>query len=107
MAAYSFSLWRCWHGIEYFFDSINGSWITPDSEYIVFFAFQGLGAGNSTNFYFTVWPLLQGTCAGMYPVRSGHDPNDDFGIGANVGGGLTLSEWKSGLRARISVLTRE
>ena len=91
------------------YDSINGTWIKPDSEYIVFLWFMGLGAGNPTSFCFTVWPVLQGTCAGMYSVRSGHvyDPNDDFGMGANVSGGLTVSQWKSRLRARISVLTGE
>jgi len=93
-------------GLNPLYDSVNGTWIKPGTEYIVFLQFQGIG-GDSANFYFTTWPLLQGTCAGMYPVKSGivYDPNDDFGIGASSG--LTVSVWKSRLRARISTLTGE
>src|ERR1700733_3890151 len=88
-------------GTNPLYDSINGTWIKPDSEYIVFLNFQGLGS-NSTGFNFATWPILQGSCAGMYPVRGGlvYDPNDDYGIGASSG--LTVSVWKSRLRARIS-----
>ncbi len=82
-----------------------GTWIKPDSEYIVFLGLIQLNADSSYS-YFTLQPLWGsfGSNAGMYPVRDGIviDPHDDFGIGASSG--LTVSQWKTRLRARISKL---
>jgi hypothetical protein len=77
-------------------------WIKPGGEYIMFLRLAGVGSDTS-NGYFSVQPYwgVFGTNGGVYRVISGHvvDPNDDFGLGAS--GGLTVSEWKTRLRARI------
>ena len=83
----------------------DGSWwIKPGHEYIVFLNFDGVGADNTNN-YFTLnpGPAALGS-GGMYPVVDGivQDYNDDYGIGASSG--LTVTEWKTRLRARISAI---
>ncbi len=82
----------------------TGWWIKPGGEYIVFLRLAGVGSDTS-NGYFSVQPYwgVFGSQGAMYRVVSGHvvDPNDDFGIGASVSGGLTVSTWKTRLRARI------
>jgi hypothetical protein len=84
-------------------DSTNW-WIKPGGEYIMFLRLAGVGSDTS-NGYFSVQPYwgVFGNNGGVYRVISGHvvDPNDDFGLGASVSGGLTVSEWKTRLRARI------
>ncbi len=91
------------------FDSTNGSWIKPGRDYIVFLSFLGLDA-DSVKQYFTIWPVLGfGWSAGMYQITSisgspvVSDPNDDFGIGASSG--LSPTEWKTRLRAKIYKIT--
>ena len=83
-----------------------GNWIKRDSEYIVFLGFLGVYA-DSVNSYYDITPLwgALGTSGAMYRVQGGYviDPNDDFGIGASSG--LTVSEWKTRLRARIYKIT--
>ena len=83
----------------------SGTWIKPDSEYIVFLSLIQIKSDSSYS-YFTVQPLWGGfgSTAGMYPVRGGIvvDPHDDFGIGA--ASGLSVTDWKSRLRARIHKL---
>jgi hypothetical protein len=85
-------------------DSLGGWWVKPSHEYIVFLSFIGFGA-DSTKGYFSVFPgsTVIGTSGGMYPVIGGivQDPNDDFGLGSTH---LTVSQWKSRLRARIHTL---
>jgi hypothetical protein len=82
----------------------TGWWIKPGGEYIVFLYVHGVN-GDTSNGYFTIDPFwgVFGTQGAMYRVVSGHvvDPNDDFGLGASVSGGLTVSDWKTRLRARI------
>jgi hypothetical protein len=79
-------------------------WIKPGGEYILFLRLAGVGSDTS-NGYFSVQPYwgVFGNNGGVYRVISGHvvDPNDDFGLGASISGGLTVSEWKTRLRARI------
>jgi hypothetical protein len=79
------------------FSPLLGGWIKPGREYIVFLSFVGTGGG------FTTWPLLFGTCGGMYPVVGGivQYPHDDLSLG---GTNLTLSAFKAALRAKISAL---
>jgi hypothetical protein len=83
----------------------TGDWIKKDSEYVVFLNFVGVWS-DSANSYYSLSPDHGwfGSNAGLYPVRGGvvYDPNDDFGIGASVGGGLTVSQWKTRVRAKIS-----
>jgi hypothetical protein len=83
----------------------SGTWIKPDSEYIVFLHLQSV-KGDSLYNYFTVKPIWGafGSSAGMYPVHNGivSDPFDDFGIGASSG--LSVSVWKTRLRSRINKL---
>jgi hypothetical protein len=82
-----------------------GDWIKPDSEYIVFIGFESYGSDLSKSEFIPkpLWGMF-GFSGGMYQVHSGivSDPNDDFGIGASSG--LTVSEWKTRLRARINKL---
>jgi hypothetical protein len=82
----------------------TGWWVRPGGEYILFLRLAGVGS-DTANGYFSVQPYwgVFGTQGGIYRVISGHvvDPNDDFGIGASVPGGLTVSDWKTRLRARI------
>jgi hypothetical protein len=83
----------------------NGDWIKIDSEYVIFLNFTGLTADNSNGYYALMpnWGWF-GSMDGLYPVRGGkvYDPNDDFGIGASVSGGLSVAEWKTRVRARIN-----
>jgi hypothetical protein len=82
----------------------TGWWIKPNGEYIVFLFLQGNGRDTS-KYYFTVHPFwgVFGTSGAMYPVVNGIvvDPNDDFGLGST---NLTVADWKSRLRARISTI---
>jgi hypothetical protein len=79
-------------------------WCVPDSEYIVFLKFDGLGR-DSVQYYATLTPVGMSfsTLDGMYPVRGGivYDPNNDLGFGT----GLTVSEFKSKLRQKILSIT--
>jgi hypothetical protein len=83
----------------------TGDWIRPDSEYVVFLDFVGI-SGDTANGYYALLPAWGwfGSMDGLYPIRGGnvYDPNDDFGIGASAAGGLSVAEWKSRVRARIS-----
>jgi hypothetical protein len=85
-------------------NEITGArWIQPDSEYIVFLSFVGLGQDNS-NAYCTLFPeSIIGTNCGIYPVRGGkvYDVRNDFGFGT----GLTVAQFKSALRAKINSIT--
>jgi hypothetical protein len=75
--------------------------LAPGKEYIVFLNFIGIGL-DSTSGYFTVLPSgTFGHSLGIYPVVGGYvqDPHDDFGFGSTH---LTVAEWKTDLRARIS-----
>jgi hypothetical protein len=82
----------------------TGWWVRPGGEYIVFLYLHGVNMDSANN-YFTIDPFwgVFGSQGAMYRVVSGHvvDPNDDFGLGASVSGGLTVAEWKTRLRARI------
>lgn len=82
----------------------TGWWIRPGGEYIVFLRIAGIGI-DTANGYFSIQPYwgVFGNQGAMYRVVSGHvvDPNDDFGLGASISGGLTVAVWKSRLRARI------
>jgi hypothetical protein len=88
-------------------DSINGAWIKPDSEYIVFLHFgpaHGIDTLSRKNMYFTIASFTGfGTSAAMYPIHNGivDDPNDDFGFGSTA---LPVREWKARLLARIQKL---
>ncbi|HZV13327.1 MAG TPA: hypothetical protein VFA55_08930 [Candidatus Kapabacteria bacterium] len=78
-------------------------WIQPDSEYIVFLSFVGLGQDHS-GAYCSLYPeSIIGTNSGMYPVRDGkvYDIRNDFGFGT----GLTVAQFKSALRAKIYSIT--
>ena len=92
-------------GDKMLFDSVNGSWIKPGNDYIVFLKFYGVGS-DSANHFVSVWPVTSfGTNAGMYPINSSgsvSDPDDDFGMGASAG--LSAEAWKARLRARIQRL---
>jgi hypothetical protein len=80
-----------------------GHWIKPGQEYVVFLCFMGVGY-NSANSYFTTEPSSAfGSSCGMYPVVSGivQYPHDDLGLG---GTNLTLSAFKTALRAKIKKL---
>jgi hypothetical protein len=83
-----------------------GNWVKKDSEYIVFLGFVGVYA-DSLHSYYDISPEWggMGTSGAMYKVQGGYvvDPNDDFGIGASSG--LTVTEWKTRLRARIYKIT--
>ncbi len=91
-------------GRTHMIDALGGWWIKPSHEYIVFLNFMGVGSDN-TLVYFTLVPgpavINNG---GVYPVVDGivQDPGDDYGIGASAG--LTVSEWKTRIRARISAI---
>ncbi len=80
----------------------SGWWIKPGGEYIVFLRLAGVGS-DTANGYFSVQPFwgVFGSQGAMYRVIDGivQDPNDDFGLGASAG--LSVSVWKSRLRARI------
>lgn len=85
-------------------DFNGGTWIKPDSEYVVLLKLVGANR-DSLNHYFTIESAGPfGSCASMYPVHNGivYDPNDDFGLGSNA---LIVDEWKSRLRTRIHFLT--
>ncbi len=88
---------------DFLIDS-SGSWIKPGGEYIVFLRLAGVG-NDTANAYFTVQPYwgVFGNSAAMYRVKNGKvvDPYDDFGLG---GTNLTVTEWKTRLRARISAI---
>ena len=64
---------------------------------------MGIGTDGTLG-YFTTFPVMFGSKAGMFPVADGivQDPHDDFRLG---GTGLTVSEWKSRLRAKIYTFT--
>jgi hypothetical protein len=83
----------------------SGDWVKKDSEFVVFLNFVSIASDNS-NAYYALMPAWGwfGSMDGLYPVRGGkvYDPNDDFGIGASVSGGLTVAEWKTRIRARIN-----
>jgi hypothetical protein len=82
----------------------TGWWVRPGGEYIVFLYLHGVNMDSAKN-YFTLDPFwgVFGSQGAIYRVSGGHviDPNDDFGLGASVSGGLTVAEWKTRLRARI------
>jgi hypothetical protein len=81
----------------------GGWWIKPTKEYVVFLNFMGIGS-NSTNYYFSTWPITGGSCHGMYPVVAGivQYPHNELGLG---GTNLTVSAFKTALRAKIYTLT--
>lgn len=85
---------------DYLADS-TGFWIKPGGEYIVLLYVHGVN-GDTANGYFTIDPFwgVFGTQGAMYRVIDGYvvDPYDDFGLG---GTHLTVSVWKTRLRARI------
>lgn len=77
-------------------------WTTPGNDYIVFLRYIPLG-GDRTGYYATLSPGgISSTMECMYPIRNGivYDPNNDFGLGAN----LTVSDFKSRLRAKIQTI---
>ncbi len=79
-------------------------WCVPDSEYIVFLKFDGLGR-DSIQYYATLSPVGMSfsSLIGMYLVRGGivYDPNNDLGFGT----GLTVADFKSKLRQKILSIT--
>jgi hypothetical protein len=91
-------------GLLPFVDS-SGTWVKPDSVYIVFLGLQPYGKDISKA-NFTVQPLwgMFGFSGGMYQIHNGkvNDPLDDFGIGS--ASGLTVSDWKTRIRAKINKL---
>ncbi|MEO6939206.1 MAG: hypothetical protein ABI444_03575 [Candidatus Kapaibacterium sp.] len=85
----------------------GGNWIRRDSEYIVFLNFRSISSESSNGYYalFPNWGVF-GSSGGMYHIRNGlvFDPNDDFNIGAGIGAGLSVADWKARLRARIDLI---
>jgi hypothetical protein len=84
-------------------DSDGKQWVQPNTEYIVFLDFTGLGRDASFDYAVLTPAAWFGTTCSMYPIKDGkvYDPYDDFGFGT----GLTPEQFKAALHAKINSIT--